>query len=130
MTQEVGRHSVHSKIVSEQDCKMWLSVLCIEDAHLTCSPGAGHYVRTDKVTGKGVKRSMSARHKEGIHAGYPNPLVQPVDTHGRWDILLEFFMCTVTISERCVPVQGLLHQILTIGLLQCVDQNTAVGEPS
>lgn len=127
MTQEVGRHSVHS---SEQDCKMLLSVLCIEDAHLTCSPGAGHYVRTDKVTGKGVKRSMSARHKEGIHAGYPNPLVQPVDTHGRWDILLEFIMCTVTISERCVPVQGLLHQILTIALLQCVDQNTAVGEPS
>lgn len=126
MTQEVGRHSVHS---SEQDC-MLLSVLCIEDAHLTCSPGAGHYVRTDKVTGRGVKRSMSARHKEGIHAGYPNPLVQPVDTHGRWGILLEFIMCTVTISERCVPVQGLLHQILTIGLLQCVDQNTAVGEPS
>lgn len=67
---------------------------------MTCSPGAGHYLRTDKVTGKGVKRSMSARHKEGIHAGYPNPLVQPVDTYGRWGIVLEFILCAVTILHR------------------------------
>ena len=33
-------------------------------------------------------------------------------------------------TERCVSVQGLLRHTLTIALLQCVDQNTAVGEPS
>ena len=27
-------------------------------------------------------RSMSARHREGLQVGYPNPLVQPVDTLG------------------------------------------------
>ena len=54
----------------------------LEDAHITAGPGAGHYLRKYGDTGAGVKRSMSARHREGINAGYPNPLVQPVDTHG------------------------------------------------
>lgn len=55
---------------------------CAEDAHITCSPGAGHYRRVSGDTGCGIKRSLSARHREGVHAGYPNPLIQPVDTHG------------------------------------------------
>ena len=99
MTQEVGRHSVHSW----QDDDVF-SLFTVEDAHLTCSPGAGHYICTDKDTGEGVKQSVSARHKEGIHAGYPNPLVQPVDTHGRWGIVLVFIvcMCSYYIAKCCV----------------------------
>ena len=53
-----------------------------EDAHFTCSPGAGYYRRASGDTGSGIKRSLSARHRDGVHAGYPNPLIQPVDTHG------------------------------------------------
>ena len=53
-----------------------------EDAHVTDGPGAGHYLRQTGDTGSGVKRSVSARHRAGVNAGYPNPLVQPVDTHG------------------------------------------------
>ncbi len=53
---------------------------CTEDAHLTEGPGSGGYnLRTKPV---GPKRTMSARHREGLHAGYPNFLVQPVDTLG------------------------------------------------
>ena len=33
-------------------------------------------------TGSATKRSLSARHREGVHAGHPNALVQPVDTLG------------------------------------------------
>ncbi|XP_064400830.1 uncharacterized protein LOC135346984 [Halichondria panicea] len=51
-----------------------------KDAHLTEGPGSGGYnLRTKPV---GPKRTMSARHREGLHAGYPNFLVQPVDTLG------------------------------------------------
>lgn len=53
-----------------------------ENAHLTCGPGPGHYRRVCGNTGSATKRSMSARHREGVHVGYPNSLVQPVDTLG------------------------------------------------
>lgn len=53
-----------------------------KNAHLTCTPGSGHYQLIDGNTGAGVEHSTSSRHLEGVNAGYPNPLVQPVDTHG------------------------------------------------
>ena len=62
--------------------------LYLEDAHITCTPGAGHYLVQCGDTGSARKRSMSARHREGIHAGYPNALVQPVDTLGEQDLYL------------------------------------------
>ena len=59
-------------------------VYCIiEYAEITESPGAGHYRRRDSEVGTGLKRSLSARHREGIHAGYPNSLIAPVDTLGQ-----------------------------------------------
>lgn len=54
----------------------------IEYAEITESPGAGHYRRRDSEVGTGLKRSLSARHREGIHIGYPNSLIAPVDTMG------------------------------------------------
>ena len=54
----------------------------LEDAHLTCSPGAGQYKLARGDTGSSYKRSLSARHREGLHPGHPNQLVQPVDTLG------------------------------------------------
>lgn len=121
MTQKVGR-----PLSIWQDGDVF-SLSTVEDAHLTCSPGAGHYLCTDKDTGEGVKQSISVRHKEGIHAGYPNPLVQPVDTHGRWGIVLEFIVYALLHNVVC-PVQGLLRQVLATALLQCVDLNTAVAQ--
>ena len=53
-----------------------------EYAEITEGPGAGHYRRRDSEVGTGLKRSLSARHREGIHAGYPNALIAPVDTLG------------------------------------------------
>lgn len=68
-------------------------LLHAENAHLTCTPGSGHYQLIDGNTGAGVEHSTSSRHLEGVHAGYPNPLVQPVDTHGQssicWHTLCE-----------------------------------------
>ncbi len=53
-----------------------------EDAHLSDGPGSGGYnVRTKPA---GPKRTLSARHREGLHAGYPNYLVQAVDTLGAY----------------------------------------------
>ena len=54
----------------------------LEYAEITEGPGAGHYCRKDSEVGTGLKRSLSARHREGIHAGYPNALITPVDTLG------------------------------------------------
>ena len=66
-----------------------------EDAHVTIGPGAGHYLSQRGDTGSGGRRaSVSDRHRDGIHAGYPNSLVPPVDTHGcvlmslRGDVIL------------------------------------------
>ena len=61
-----------------------LSLTPTENAHITCSPGAGHYCRVNGDVGMGLnaKRSLSARHREGIHVGYPNSLIQPADTLG------------------------------------------------
>ena len=56
--------------------------LAIENAHITCSPGAGHYRKISGNIGSGTRRSMSARHREGLHVGYPNSQIQPVDTLG------------------------------------------------
>ncbi|XP_065909420.1 uncharacterized protein [Dysidea avara] len=53
-----------------------------EDAHLTCSTGAGHYKVVYGDTGSGIKQSVSSRHKGGINVGPPNSSVQPVDTFG------------------------------------------------
>ncbi|CAI8030026.1 hypothetical protein GBAR_LOCUS17020 [Geodia barretti] len=53
-----------------------------ENAHITCSPGAGHYRRVSGDVGSATRRSMSARHRDGVHVGYPNSLIQPVDTLG------------------------------------------------
>lgn len=54
-----------------------------KDAHVTIGPGAGHYLSQRGDTGSGGRRaSVSDRHRDGIHAGYPNSLVPPVDTHG------------------------------------------------
>ena len=63
-----------------------MCVLCrvlVEYAEVTESPGAGHYRRRDSEVGSGLKRSLSARHREGLHAGYPNSLINPVDTLGQ-----------------------------------------------
>lgn len=51
---------------------------------MTCSPGAGQYRRVSGDVGMGLnaKRSLSARHREGVHVGYPNSLIQPADTLG------------------------------------------------
>ena len=53
-----------------------------EHAHITCSPGASQYRRVSGDVGSATKRSMSARHRDGLHVGYPNSLIQPVDTLG------------------------------------------------
>lgn len=53
-----------------------------ENAHITSGPGPGVYHRVYGDTGSVTKRSMSARHREGLHVGYPNSLIQPVDTLG------------------------------------------------
>ena len=58
-----------------------------EDAHVTCSPGPAIYYRTYGDTGAGPRQPVSARHREGINAGYPNPMVQPVDTHGEEELV-------------------------------------------
>ncbi len=50
---------------------------------MTNGPGAGHYLRSYGDTGSGMARAMSARHREGVHAGHPNLLVRPIDTYGR-----------------------------------------------
>jgi len=55
-----------------------------EDAHLTCSTGAGHYKVVYGDTGSGIKQSVSSRHKDGISVGPPNSNVQPVDTFGTY----------------------------------------------
>ena len=70
-------------------------LICSEDAHVTDGPGAGHYFRQEGDTGSGVKRSVSARHRDGVNAGYPNPLVQPVDTHGNimQSFLISVYLC-------------------------------------
>lgn len=57
--------------------------MTVEYAEITESPGAGHYRRRDSEVGGGLKRSLSARHREGIHVGYPNSLIAPVDTMGQ-----------------------------------------------
>ena len=69
---------------------------------MTYGPGAGHYYRKDGDTGSGTKRAVSARHREGLHAGYPNMLVQPVDTLGK-----KYVMCVY--NCMCVCVHVLLH---------------------
>ena len=68
-------------IVMPQPCIEYS--LTVEYAEITESPGAGHYRRRDSEVGTGLKRSLSARHREGIHAGYPNSLIAPVDTLGQ-----------------------------------------------
>lgn len=62
--------------------KQAISFLSPEYAEVTCSPGSGHYYRKDGDTGAGTKRAVSARHREGLHVGYPNGMIQPVDTLG------------------------------------------------
>ena len=54
-----------------------------EDAHLTCSAGAGHYKVVYRDVGSATKRSVSSRHKDGINIGPPNHCIQPVDTFGK-----------------------------------------------
>lgn len=61
---------------------MFLHCTRTEHAHITCGPGAGHYRREYGNTGSATLRSMSARHRQGLQVGYPNLLVQPVDTLG------------------------------------------------
>ena len=58
------------------------TVFLAENAHITCSPGAGHYRKVSGDVGSATRRSMSARHRDGVHVGYPNSLIQPVDTLG------------------------------------------------
>ena len=53
-----------------------------EDAHLTCSAGAGHYKVVYRDVGSATKHSASSRHKDGINIGPPNHCIQPVDTFG------------------------------------------------
>ena len=52
---------------------------------MTSGPGAGHYYKIYGDTGAGIKRAVSARHREGVHAGYPNRMIQPVDTLGKYE---------------------------------------------
>lgn len=57
-------------------------VYTTENAHITSGPGPGVYQRVYGNTGSATRRSVSARHREGLHVGYPNSLIQPVDTMG------------------------------------------------
>ena len=77
-----------------------------EYAEITVSPGAGHYRRRDSEVGCGLKRSLSARHREGIHAGYPNALIAPVDTLGQSLVI-------TVIDTRNVDVGVISH--ITLG---------------
>ncbi|XP_071960710.1 uncharacterized protein [Antedon mediterranea] len=53
------------------------------DHHLTCSLGPAGYAVQYNDTGKHAPRvGMSYRHAEGVNAGHPSQLVQPVDTYG------------------------------------------------
>ena len=61
--------------------------VCIEDAHLTCSTGAGHYKVVYRDTGSATKHSVSSRHKDKINVGPPNSCIQPVDTFGKLSAL-------------------------------------------
>ena len=54
-----------------------------EDAHLTCSAGAGHYKVVYRDVGSATKRSVSSRHRDKINTGPPNSCIQPVDTFGK-----------------------------------------------
>ena len=54
------------------------------DAHENDSVGPALYKVEHKRTGtSGPKWSVANRHLEGVNAGHPNNLVQPVDTHGK-----------------------------------------------
>lgn len=66
-----------------------------EDAHLTCSTGAGHYKVVYRDVGSATKRSVSSRHKDKINIGPPNSCIQPVDTFGKISTLpwLHKFVC-------------------------------------
>ena len=59
------------------------SIMLVEDAHLTCSTGAGHYKVVYRDTGSATKHSVSSRHKDKINIGPPNSCIQPVDTFGK-----------------------------------------------
>ncbi|XP_033105507.1 uncharacterized protein LOC117107827 [Anneissia japonica] len=51
--------------------------------HLTCSLGpAGYSVQYNNTGKHAPKVGMSSRHAEGVNAGHPSQLVQPVDTYG------------------------------------------------
>ncbi|XP_070558598.1 uncharacterized protein [Ptychodera flava] len=61
--------------------------MCIYDVdaerHLTCSLGPAYYVDEYRDTGKHAPEiSVASRHLDGVNAGHPGRLVQPVDTHG------------------------------------------------
>lgn len=52
-------------------------------AHENDSVGPARYkVEHNKTGTYGPKWSAASRHMEGVNAGHPNNLVQPVDTHG------------------------------------------------
>ena len=60
----------------------WFTMIA-EDAHLTCSTGAGHYKVVYGDFGSGLKHSASSRHKDRINVGPPNSCIQPVDTFSK-----------------------------------------------
>lgn len=66
----------------------------VEDAHLTCSTGAGHYQVVYRNIGSATKHSVSSRHKDKINIGPPNSCIQPVDTFGKHPTLFKtMLMC-------------------------------------
>lgn len=71
-----------------------------EDAHLTCSTGAGHYKVVNRNIGSGLKHSASSRHKNGINIGPPNSCIQPVDTFGKHSMLPQ--LTIVIFMHYCV----------------------------
>jgi len=91
----------------------WYKYHSSEDAHLTCSTGAGHYKVVYGDTGSGIKQSVSSRHKDGINIGPPNSSVQPMDTFGML-LLMTTIHCYVMV-QVLRPLDQITGQILHIG---------------
>lgn len=79
-------------------------IVCVsaEDAHLTCSTGAGHYKVVYRDVGSATKRSVSSRHKERINVGPPNHCIQPVDTFGKHSTYI-YHVYTITCTGVETP---------------------------